>query len=339
MRKYFSSLIAGLLLTLPVYATELSLRADHPTEYVVVPGDTLWDISSRFLEDPWLWPKLWGYNPQVRNPHLIYPGDRIYLRYVDGEPRLSLSRGDMKLSPKVRVSDLGLAIPAVPLEAIRPFMASTKILDSEEQLKQSPYIIAGREGHLITGAGDAIYARGTFDDADSMFDILRLGLPLLDPETEELLGYRAMSVGRARLQSLEGDIGTLMVERSNQELRIGDWIYPIDEELLTATYYPKHPEATIDGVIIAVEGGVTQIGRHDIVIINRGTRDGLVEGDVLAIYQRGELVEDRYADELVKLPDVRGGLAMVVRTFDKVSYGLVVESNRVLRVGDKIVNP
>ncbi len=317
----------------------LSLKEGHPKTYVVKKGDTLWDISQMYLNSPWLWPEIWHVNPQVDNPHLIYPGDILNLVYIDGRPKLVVKRGrDVKLSPQVRVSELDLAIPAIPLDAISPFLTESRVVSNEE-LKAAPYVLAGSDGHIVSGAGDQLYARGNFDEEQKNYGIYRPGNAYIDPDTGELLGYQAFSVASAKMVALERDIATMGLNRTSEEVRRSDRLLPDEERRISSSFYPSAPNSEIHGRIIAVEGGVSQIGSMDVVVLNRGEREGLDVGQVLAIYRVGEQVRDSITGEIVKVPDTRAGLLMIFRTFEKVSYGLVLKSTRPLKVMDKVTNP
>ena len=317
----------------------LSLKDGHPETYVVKKGDTLWDISKMFLRDPWLWPEIWQINPQVDNPHLIFPGDTLHLVYIDGRPRLVVKRGkDVKLEPKVHISDLDRAIPAIPLDAIAPFLTDSRVVGSEE-LKGAPYVLAGGGGHIISGAGDQLYARGNFPEKQTTYGIFRPGKAYIDPDSKELLGYQAFSVASANVVALDGEVATLGLNHTTEEVRRGDRLLPDEERLISSNFYPMAPERKTNGYIIAVEGGVSQIGSMDVVVLNKGKRDDLKVGHVLAIYRVGEHVRDPVTNEIVKVPDTRAGLVMVFRTFDKVSYGLVLKATRTLEVMDRVENP
>lgn len=342
MKKLLLALMAwGFLLTQTVAAGDSLLRPDHPDEYIVKKGDTLWDISGRFLEKPWLWPEIWHANPQVENPHLIYPGDRLSLVYLDGRPQLVLNRGGegvVRLSPEVRSTALDEAIPAIPLEDINAFLSRSRIVDPEE-LEAAPYVLSGAAGHLVVGAGDKLHARGELPAGERSFGIFRGGDLYVDPVTREVLGKSAVEMGSSKLIETEGDIATLAVNTSNEEIRVGDRLLPMVEQKIRATFYPSAPDVDISGVIIAVEGGITQIGHLDVVVINRGSREGIKDGNVLAISATGQIVADPIAKKKVKLPDTRAGLLMIFRTFDKLSYGLVLSATQPLKVMDKVGNP
>ena len=319
----------------------VELNEDVPETYIVKKGDTLWGISGMYLREPWMWPELWDVNPQIDNPHLIYPGDELYLVWIDGQPRLRLRRGrDVKLTPNMRVKPLDLAIPTIPLDEIGAFLLRHRILGADE-LNNSAYIVSGAQGHLISAPGDLVFGRGPFPDGERAYGIYRPGDTYRDPLTDELLGYQAQDIGNAKLLSSNKDeVTELEINRVTEEVRIADRLLPMEERVLDATFQPRAPETTIeDGYMIAVDGGVTQIGTTDIVVLNKGLRDGLEVGHVLAIYQTGELVFDKVAQENVRLPDVRAGLAMVFESFDKASYALVLKSNRPLKVLDKVKNP
>ncbi|MGK0440744.1 MAG: nucleoid-associated protein YgaU [Pseudohongiellaceae bacterium] len=317
----------------------LALKADHPQTYVVKKGDTLWAISGMFLRDPWLWPKIWHVNPQLDNPHLIYPGDELNLVWINGQPRLVVKRGrDVKLSPSVRISELAKAIPAIPMNAVAPFLSNSRVLASGE-LEQAPHILAGKAGHIISGAGDELYARGDFDEKQVAYGVFRKGEAFVDPDSGELLGVQALSIAGAKLIEQEKSVATLALNATSEEVRRGDRLLPDEDRDLFASFHPSAPNGDINGYIIAVEGGVSQIGLMDVVVINKGTRENVEVGQIMAIYRQGELVRDVVAKDVVKVPDSRAGLLMVFRTFEKVSYALVLKATQVLSVTDKIKNP
>lgn len=341
MRK---SLLALLLLAAAgVAQAQVLLRDGSPQRYTVVQGDTLWDISGKFLSEPWQWPHIWHANPQIANPDLIYPGDTLVLSYVDGRPQITLergaSRGTIKLSPHVRSTPVAEAVPTIPLGAINAFLLNNRIVDNPLDFDRAPYIVAGNAERVLSGMGDRIYARGRFSPDHTVYGIFREGKTYLDPKTGEKLGINADSVGGGEVVATEGDIATLMLQRSSQEVRLGDRLFSSEEHPVTSTFLPSPPASTIEGVIIDVPRGVTQIGKFDVVTLNKGRRDGLVEGNVLAIYKTGETVRDRVTGGQVKVPDERSGLLMVFRTYEKLSYGLVLSANRSLEVLDKIRNP
>jgi hypothetical protein len=319
----------------------VELNEDVPETYIVKKGDTLWGISGMYLKKPWLWPELWDANPQIDNPHLIYPGDELYLVWVDGQPRLRMRRGgEVKLTPTMRVGELDLAIPIIPLDQIGPWLKRNRVMDAED-INNSAYIVAQDERALIGGPGDTIYGRGPFPDGERLYGIYRIGQNYIDPVTKEYLGYKVQDIGSAKLMSSNRDaVTSLEIARITEEVRIGDRLLPQEERILDASFHPQAPEQEIEGgVMIAVEGGLTQIGDMSVVVINRGKRDGLRIGNVLAVYQAGKHVYDKVAKSNVVLPDTRAGLAMVFESYEKVSYAIILKTTRPLEIFDLVKNP
>lgn len=337
-------LSTGLLLLSLLFSGVLQaveLNDNVPETYIVQKGDTLWGIAGMYLVEPWLWPELWDVNPQIDNPHLIFPGDELYLVWVDGKPRLRLKRGrDVKLTPNMRVTPLDLAIPIIPLDEIGPWLMRHRIMSAEE-LNDSGYIFAGDQDHIIAGPGDRVFGRGQFPEGERAFGIYRAGSIYVDPVTEEELGYQAIDIGNAKLTSPDSqEVKELEITRVTEEARIGDRLLPLEERILDATFQPRPPGTEIeDAFMIAVDGGLTQIGEMSIVVVNKGYREGLEIGHVVAVYQAGDLVFDKVAEENVRLPDTRAGLAMIFEVFEKASYAVILKASRPLKVMDKIKNP
>lgn len=325
------------------------LKPGHPDVYLVVKGDTLWDISGTFLERPWLWPEIWRINPQIDNPHLIYPGDSITLVWVEGQPRLVLERGiagrsfkltpsdTVSLRPRIRSTPLESAIPAIRLDSIQGFLVQNRVVDPEV-LTDAPYVVQGESERLVLGGGDRLYVRGNLPDSES-FSIMRRGPLYIDPQTNEVLGQEATYIGLGQTVAQDGDIATMLLSSTRQEVQIGDRVLPTEERKVDSTFFPSSPATETRGEIISVFGGVTQVGTYDVVVLNRGEREGLQVGNVLAIYKRGALVRDRIANETIRLPSERSGLLMVFRTFEKLSYGLVLAAEKPLAINDEVRNP
>ncbi len=347
MKKILLALAAASLISLFSWADDSVLRRGHPDEYTVKKGDTLWDISGTFLNSPWLWPEIWHVNPQIENPHLIFPGDLIKLIYLDGQPRLTLERtlkmvpgagGTTKLSPSIRVQNADEAINAIPLDKVDAFLSRSRIVEPGV-LEAAPYMLAGQQQRVIVGAEDRAYARGVFDPEYTNYGVFRKGQVFKDPETKEILGVFAQGIGTVAVTDTQGEVATLEVVRAFEEIRPGDQLLPSEDRSVDSLFYPSAPDDDINAQIIAVEGGVTQIGKFNVVIINRGEREGLQIGNVLAIYKTGEVVRDRVKGGSIALPDERAGLLMIFRTFEKLSFGLVLEADRALAVNDKVRNP
>lgn len=342
MPHYKSLALALILGLMSICSNAATLKQDHPDHYTVKKGDTLWDISGLFLEDPWLWPEIWQANPQVANPHLIYPGDRLTLVYIDGKPRLQLHRGyrTVKLSPTIRSENLDGAIPAIAYESIKQFLSKPLVVDKDE-LAQAAYVVSSADEHLITGAGDSVYVRGISADDGHRFNLFQPGQTYIDPESGEVLGYEAIYLGEGKL-TRSGDPSTLKLLKTTREIINGDRVLPSPSETINAYFSPQPPASEPEGSIIAVVDGVTQIGQYQIVVINLGERENIAQGTVMAVEQRGEIVADRFSskkNDAIKLPDEEAGLIMVFRVFEKVSYAVVMKATKPLHVSDRLTAP
>ncbi len=328
-----------LIFSANIWADSLKINPNHPEQYVVVKGDTLWDISGKFLENPWQWPRLWDNNPQIKNPHLIYPGNTLYFSIVDGRPRLSFSK-DATLKPRIRESSLDKAIKLIPTDAISQFLTSPKVVNATE-LELSPYVIEIAGEHLIAGAGDRVYVRSIMQPKSLGYTIYRKGETYISPETKEVLGYEAKYIADATIER-SGDPATLIITKSASNISRGDRLMGSNENQLALNFFPRPPEQPISGNIISVLNGVSQIGQHNIVVLDKGLSDGLEVGHTLDIYHRGRLVTDPFAAQknaTVRLPDEIAGLLMVFRSFQRVSYALVIEANQAIHVLDKVATP
>lgn len=341
-------MISRILLTFCLFFAVSGLRADevalnpsHPETYVVVRGDTLWDIAGRFLQKPWQWPQIWRENPQIRNPHWIYPGDELRLIYVDGKPQLTVGRpSDLRLSPQVRVSPLEQAIPVIPMNAVRQFLTRPRVVNAGE-LESAPYVVDFAEEHVVGGAGDRVYVRGLGENAGDGYMMFRPGAAYRDAETHDVLGYEALSVGDATVERA-GEPATLQVTRTEREVIIGDRLLPVEQETMQMQYQPHAPDKLIEGHIISVVDGVSQIGQFQVVIIDRGLADGVETGHVLDIYRAGRIERDivsQRAADLVELPREKSGTLLVFKPFERVSFGLVMAAARALHINDAVVTP
>lgn len=315
---------------------------NYPERYTVIKGDTLWDISGKFLKSPWLWPEIWHANPQVSNPHLIYPGDIIGLVYIDGQPRITTlqagpENGVVKLSPKVKAMPISAAIPTIPLDAIASFLSQNRIIEPDD-MNSAPYVLIGKEQHLLSAAGDTVFARGDVGDVDRMA-VYRSGKDFIDPETNEYLGLEAKAIATTAVSAVNNEVISLTVLRSNEEIRQGDRLLHTEDRVINSTYMPSKPDFDVRGKMISVNTGVGNIGQYNVVVVNRGERDGLIEGNVLAIYKNGGIVRDPFTKEKIELPSERAGIMMIFRVFDKLSYGLILKATRPLAVMDEVRTP
>jgi hypothetical protein len=335
--------------------TGIVLAPNAPDTYVVKRGDTLWGIARVFLRDPWFWPEIWQVNQQIQNPHLIYPGDTLRLVYIDGRPQLSLQRGamergrDARVLPRIRSQPLEAAVTTIPYEAVAAFMSKPSVL-SREQIKTAPYVFTPRDNHIVMSEGDTLYARGFRVPAEigTHYNVVRVGDPLLDPDDNQVVGYDGIYTGSGRVTRI-GDPATLIMTDSSRETEPGDKLFAggVDVAL---DFIPSAPKVRINGRIMAVSDGVTVIGQYQVVVINRGARDGLAPGNVLAVFEVGGFVRDtanhgylggmtRLTAKNVRLPDERTGTFMVFKTFDRMSYGLIMEAKNIIRVADRVGNP
>jgi hypothetical protein len=342
--------------------SNIPLATNAPDQYVVKTGDTLWDISKVFLREPWYWPEIWYVNPQIANPHLIYPGDVLKLVYVDGQPRLTVAqrggetvesgRGGKRLSPEVRRQPLSQAITAIPYDVVASFMGRPTLL-TKDQVKTAPYIVALRDSHMIGALGNEVYARGIGEAApDTRYSVIHVGEQLRDPDNNDLLGYSGLYVGSGPVAT-QGDPAKLLMTDSTREVLQGDKVFPESVDV-NVDFVPHAPTADVDAGIIAVRDH-TVMGQYQVVALNRGSSDGLEPGHILAVFQRGGTVRDTFKEgglaanrrgtrsslfgSKVQLPDERTGALMVFKAFDKMSYALVMETTHEIRQGDRAKNP
>ncbi|MEP6884091.1 MAG: LysM peptidoglycan-binding domain-containing protein [Gammaproteobacteria bacterium] len=330
--------------------TRAEINPNAPDSYVVKRGDTLWGISKVFLRDPWFWPEIWQVNPQIQNPHLIYPGDTLRLVYIDGRPSIMLQRGDFaRVLPRIRSQPLEGSVTSIPYETVAAFMSKPSVL-SEEQIKSAPYVLATRDLHVAMSDGDTLYARGFTGPVElgTHYNVVHVGEALRDPDDNRIVGYDGVFTGAGHV-TRGGDPVTLIMTESARETLAGDKLFTggVDVPL---DFIPSAPKNKTRGRIMLVSNGVSIIGQYEVVVINRGVSDGLAPGNVLAIYQAGEVVNDtlnkgfldsnsRLGSTQVHLPDERSGTFMVFKTFEHLSYGLVMEATNIIKVGDRVENP
>lgn len=336
----------------------LSALADNaPASHTVQRGDTLWAIASIFLKTPWRWPELWGMNLQeIRNPHLIYPGQVLVLVKDGDRARLMLGRGSadgqaptntVKLSPRVRSELLESgAIASIPLQLITPFLNEAVVLN-DDQLAGAPRIVATQEGRVLVSRGETAYVRGDLGGARS-FSLFRQSKPLRDPVSNELLGHEAAYIGTADFVRAGGTVAaggppvpaTFVMTSARQEAGVGDRLAPVPARDFSA-YVPHAPAAPVDARVVSIYGEALTAGQNQIVALNRGSRDGIERGHVLALWRAGAEATDRTGEkpQTIRLPDERTGLLFVFRVFDRVSYALIVSALDPIRRGDRVSAP
>ncbi|ODV08560.1 MAG: peptidoglycan-binding protein [Rubrivivax sp. SCN 70-15] len=334
------------------------LAPNAPDTHTVQRGDTLWDISKLFLKSPWRWPELWGMNlEQIRNPHLIYPGQVLVLVKSGGRATLRVGQaggqpaeGTVKLSPQVRSELLSNgAIASIPLNLIGPFLNEAVVFDTDA-LATAPRIVATQEGRVLVSRGETAYVRGDLRGARD-FRLFRKPHPLVDPDTHEILGYEARYVGTAEFLRPEGTTtgadgkpevvpASFVVTSTRLEAGVGDRLSPVPQRDLTA-YAPHAPEKPVSGRLVSIYGEGMFAGQNQIVAINRGARDGIERGNVLALWRAGRPAVDKTEghDTAMRLPDERNGLLFVFSVFDRVSYALILSVQDPVRPGDRFTQP
>ena len=330
----------------------LELAPDAPDKHVVVRGDTLWDISARFLKTPWRWPEIWQLNrEQIANPHLIYPGDVVYLDQSGAQPRLRVGRpleasasaggggGEpvSRVEPMVRSGPLERnAIPTMNLAAIQVFLNRPLVVD-EQGLKTHPRIVATQDGRVYLSRGDLAYVRGTIDADTTEWHVYRPARPLVDPATRQPIGWETLHVGTAQFLR-PGDPSTFRIQANSEEIGEGDRLMPAERAEIPSMA-PHPPAGPIDGRIVSVYRGVDQVGKYSVVALSVGKDHGVDVGTVLAVQLTGRQVVDRETREPIRLPNEPIGQLLVFRAFDRVAYGLVVAAAQPISVGATVTNP
>jgi hypothetical protein len=325
----------------------LTLKPDAPERYIVVPGDTLWGISQRYTDSPWRWPELWDMNKDdIRNPHLIYPGNVISLDRI--RRRLAMSGpggGTVRLSPRTRAELMGKdVIPSIPASAIEPFLSRPLVIEPDG-LDNAPSIVAAEADRVILSAGNTAYVRGIGGSAEETWYVYRKGNALVDPDTNQTLGYEAIYLGTAQV-TRAGEPATVILTSAVQEIGPGDKLVAAGRPQ-AVNYAPHSPPTSLKGRVMSIYGGLGKVGEagaQSIVTVNRGKADGLEVGHVVALYNRGGSVRDtsrprNAPDAFLKLPDERAGLAFVFRVFDRVSYALVMHVTRPVNPLDVVQTP
>ena len=339
-----SSLVTGVLVHAQSAIPRLADNA--PDTYVVERGDTLWDISALFLNEPWRWPELWSVNPDLRDPNLIYPGDVLYLRWDNGKPGVYLTsaprEGVTKLSPKMRSEPLASAIPEIPRDVIDPFIAHHRFETAVDR-SLHPRVAGGSGGRLISGMGDSIYVAGRLSSGVVTYDVVRPSQELTDPISGEFLGQLMMSVGRVALShegANKGEASRFDVVAAREELRVGDILLPVVDGEVVSVFKPRAPDVEVSsGVILSVDSGVSQIGALDVVATNLGRDDAVEVGHVLEVIKVAEKIRDPETREWLSVPAAHAGTLILFAVHEKASFGLILRANQPLAVGDELINP
>lgn len=353
MFRTIITLLSLSCLCLPAHADEIKLQKNYPERYVVKKGDTLWGISGTFLKDPWQWPKVWKMNrAEIKNPHLIYPGDVVVLDTSSGSPEFKLLRQTITLEPGVIKEPLEKeAIYTITPNVIGPFLSQPLLIEQDE-LDSAPRIVSAQDNRLILSPGTRVYINNLNNDDKKFWNIYRPGSVLKDPDTNEVLGTEAIYLGDARItkfgQPASGDI-----VKAKEEIFTKDRLV-IASEGFKESFVPHAPDNMVNGRIIKIYGGVAEAGPETVVSINLGKLNGIEDGHVLAISRHGRIIKDpeykkdktkpvdtqsNIKPDEIKLPDERVGLMMVFRTFDRVSYGLIMQTSDAIYTLDSVHTP
>lgn len=356
--RYIITLLALSCLSMSAFSDEIKLKDNHPHRHVVVKGDTLWDISETFLKDPWLWPKVWRMNrSEIKNPHLIYPGDVVVLDTNGKFPQLRLLHETVTLEPGARIEPLEKeAIKTIAPNVITPFLSQPLLIENDE-LETAPRIIAGPDNRVILSEGTRVYINDIKEADGAHWNVYRAGDQFIDPDTKEVLGTEAIYLGDLNVVRF-GEPASADIISAREEILVKDRLIAVEDQFQTS-FVPRAPESDVRGRIIRVLGGVggsvAEAGPNTVVAINLGSQDGLEPGHVLAISRYGRIVRDEEyvakkgeKDEenalglkpgQVKLPDERVGLMMVFRSFDRVSYGLITNTSSSVFTSDAVHKP
>lgn len=335
--------------------TPPSLRADAPSVYIVKKGDTLWDIAGRYLSKPWRWPEIWAVNRHVKNPHWIYPGDRLLICLINGRTVVGRDEGDgcagierrmngsVRLDPRIRILPLDLAIPVIPLSSIQQWLRHSRVVNVED-IEGTPYILGNRDNRVIAAVGQSVYVRGQGLVIGQQYGVYREGADYLVTVRNKVvdnLGRELRQVASGTITALNGDIATIELTRSfDGEVRKGDRVMLEDTTPLPNAFYPTQPDQVASGgKVIRILDSISSAAKNSVVALDRGTADGAAPGQVFAIYQRGQVTTDPKTGEKVQLPSERIGMAMIFRTFNRVSYAIVLESDLPIKVEDEIRSP
>ncbi|MDO8347970.1 MAG: LysM domain-containing protein [Rugosibacter sp.] len=338
MRRIISALLfcISIPLALAQATKPLELAEGAPERHTVVRGDTLWDLAAKYLKDPYRWGELWKMNAQqIKRPHWIYPGQVLVLDKRGPTPQLTLAV--VKEPLREYIEPQKHAIPAISPREIEPFLSRPLVLD-QAGLDAAPRVVALQDGRVIAGAGDTVYTTGVAVPGKA-WQIFRPGKPLIDPETRETLGWEAQFIGTARMTA-NGVPASFLLLTTSEEVAVGDRLLPTPRTDVMS-YLPHPPEKAIAARVLAIYGGVNFGGPQSVVVLNRGSRDGLEMGHVLSVDQAGEVVEDRYQGKKTEftLPNARNGLVFVFRVFDRVAYALVMGARQPVVVGDSAHTP
>lgn len=348
------TVFSGALLINTAHANnpEPTIKADAPNRYIVKKGDTLWDISGRYLDSPWRWKEIWATNKQIKNPNLIYPNDVLILCVIQGKTLVGVDTGEgcagvekqvlgAAVNTAVTVTSTANSIPPIPWSAIQHWLDKTIIVNPND-FETTPYILASKNRNLITAAGDKVYAKGVPLLVGQRYGIYRKGEPYVEPKTQQLIGLEVTQVATGLVTDVaaNGVTSLELLDSYGKEVREGDRVFVELDNAIPPVFYPKPASVNRGGMIVRVLDSISSAARGSVVAVNLGQKQGAQPGDVLTVYQKGPLVRDTMDNDTpVRLPSERSGMVMVFNTFDDISYAYVLDSELPLNVGDQLLPP
>lgn len=346
----------GIALAASPNHTPPRLLTNAPSVYIVKKGDTLWDISGRYLKQPWRWPEIWAVNRHVKNPHWIYPGDRLLICVINGRTVIGKDEGDgclgierrmngdlngtIRLQPQVRIEPLGTAIPLISLASIEHWLKRSRVVNLAD-IAGIPYVLGTRDNRVIAAAGQSVYVRGLGLTNGQQYGVYREGSDYIDVTTKENLGREMMQVATGVVTAINGEVATVELTKSfDGEVRRGDRVMLEDTTPLPATFAPTQPDQVkTGGRVIKTLDSISSAAKNSVVALDRGTADGAAAGQVFAVYQKGQVITDPKTREEIRLPSERVGLVMIFRAFNRISYAYVLESSLPIKADDEIRSP
>lgn len=348
------TVFSGALLINTAHANnpEPTIKADAPNRYIVKKGDTLWDISGRYLDSPWRWKEIWATNKQIKNPNLIYPNDVLILCVIQGKTLVGVDTGEgcagvekqvlgAAVNTAVTVTSTANSIPPIPWSAIQHWLDKTIIVNPND-FETTPYILASKNRNLITAAGDKVYAKGVPLLVGQRYGIYRKGEPYVEPKTQQIIGLEVTQVATGLVTDVaaNGVTSLELLDSYGKEVREGDRVFVELDNAIPPVFYPKPASVNRGGMIVRVLDSISSAARGSVVAVNLGQKQGAQPGDVLTVYQKGPLVRDTMDNDTpVRLPSERSGMVMVFNTFDDISYAYVLDSELPLNVGDQLLPP
>ena len=313
-------------------------QTEDPIRYTIKKGDTLWDISARFLEKPWLWPELWQQNDYIENPHLIFPDDVLLISSSSIRLIRNTKMQNVKLSPKIRETSIHEAITTIDPSAIIPFLSQSIIIE-EDELESAAHVLRGTNDEIVLGKNSRFYAAGLSDSDATKYQIFRIGRKITDLSGNVSYGFEGVHLGTASLLERHDEASVFEVDSANQEIRPGDRLVAVEKPTALPRYFPRRPDTPIDSRVLMIPKGVNEAARRDIVIVSGGSAEQLQAGHVLEVFSNKGAMKDPVTGQSIKLPDLKVGTAMVFKTYEHISYAILMESTAAIKIGDRASSP